>query len=162
MRAKTLWTFYLRHGVTFHDGTPFNAAAVKFSMERMEGVNQSPSYVFGQFVGPKDIEIVDNYTVRLHLHAPAPRLLYAFASQYGSLHGQPDRDPTTRLKKRSVGSKSGLQGMMQGRDHTRSRNTRPTKRRFSPNFQVIGRAGRATMSDASSSISWRKMPPGAN
>lgn len=81
---RTLWTFALRRGVVFHDGTPFNAQAVKVSIERMEAVNSSPSYIFGQFVQPADIEIVSPYTVRLHLHAPAPRLLYAFSSQYGS------------------------------------------------------------------------------
>ena len=29
------YTFRLRQGVTFHDGTPFNAEAVKFNFERM-------------------------------------------------------------------------------------------------------------------------------
>ena len=28
------WTFHLRQGVTFHDGTPFNAEAVLFSLNR--------------------------------------------------------------------------------------------------------------------------------
>jgi peptide/nickel transport system substrate-binding protein len=81
---KTLWTFHLRHGVLFHDGTPFNAQAVKFSITRNIAVNQAPAYIFGQFMSAKDVEIVDPYTVRFHLHAPAPRLLYALASQYGS------------------------------------------------------------------------------
>jgi len=31
------WTFHLRQGVTFHDGTPFDAAAAKWNLERWVG-----------------------------------------------------------------------------------------------------------------------------
>jgi len=42
----TTWTFDLRPGVTFHDGTPCDAAAVKYTIERMQkGVgNQKALY----------------------------------------------------------------------------------------------------------------------
>jgi len=30
-----VWTMHLRHGIRFHDGTPFNAAAVKYNLERI-------------------------------------------------------------------------------------------------------------------------------
>ena len=39
----TTFTFKLRSGVKFHDGTPFDAAAAKFNIERM-GVKSSPNY----------------------------------------------------------------------------------------------------------------------
>src|SRR5690606_40410447 len=30
-----VWTLYLRRGIAFHDGTPFNAEAVKYNIERI-------------------------------------------------------------------------------------------------------------------------------
>ena len=79
---KTVWTFHLRHGVVFHDGTPFNADAVKFSIQRMEAINQSPAYVFAQFVSPKDVKILIRTPCSL-CWARRP-VFRALASQYGS------------------------------------------------------------------------------
>lgn len=82
--AKKVWTFHLRHGVLFHDGTPFTAAAVKFSITRSISVNQGPAYIYGQFLDPSGITVLDPYTVQFHLRVPTPRLLYAMASQWGN------------------------------------------------------------------------------
>jgi peptide/nickel transport system substrate-binding protein len=80
---KTVWTFQLRHGVFFHDGTPFNAAAVKFNIERTLAINQAPAFVIGQFLTPAGIKVLGPYTIQFHLNGPAPRFLYALASPYG-------------------------------------------------------------------------------
>ncbi len=42
------YTFKLRRGITFHDGTPLNAEAVKFSIERQINPNH-PAYKLGKY-----------------------------------------------------------------------------------------------------------------
>ncbi|SFQ94780.1 ABC transporter substrate-binding protein [Desulfoscipio geothermicus] len=69
---KTEWTFHLREGVKFHDGTPFNAEAVKFSIERQLPPNRTDDMPYASFTfGPvKKVEVVDEYTVKIILNAP--------------------------------------------------------------------------------------------
>ena len=50
-------TYHLRKGITFHDGSPFNADAVKWNLQIRLDSNRLP---FGKHV--KSIEIVDEYT----------------------------------------------------------------------------------------------------
>lgn len=44
----TIWTFSLRHGVKFQDGSPFNAAAVKFNLDRWR-LKSNPYHKWGDF-----------------------------------------------------------------------------------------------------------------
>jgi len=69
------WTFYLRKGVKFHDGTPFNAEAVKTFFERMIGPEKpSRGALYTPFLNlEKPTEIVNDYTIKVNLKAP-----YAF------------------------------------------------------------------------------------
>lgn len=74
------WTFNLREGVTFHDGTPFNAEAVKWSLERTIDMGEGASWIWGAV---KEIQVVDEYTVKIILKSPQPLEAIA-ASGYGA------------------------------------------------------------------------------
>jgi peptide/nickel transport system substrate-binding protein len=77
-----VWTFNLRHGIQFHNGDPFTAADVKFSLERiMQEGSMSPwkpeySATIASIVTP------DDYTVEVH----CSKVNYQF---YTSLWGCP-------------------------------------------------------------------------
>ncbi|MCF7928385.1 MAG: hypothetical protein K9L68_05395 [Spirochaetales bacterium] len=63
-----VYTFNLREGVNFSDGTPFNAQAVKWSIERVMNIAGDPSWLVTDFVD--SVEVVDEYTVRFNLQGP--------------------------------------------------------------------------------------------
>jgi len=74
------WTFRLRRGVKFHDGTPFNAEAVKFTFERTTD-KKHPYYPgsapYGGFTyqNVTKVDAADDSTVRFTLSAPFSPLL---------------------------------------------------------------------------------------
>ena len=77
--SKT-WTFFLRKGVTFHDGTAFNADAVKYSIDATIKLGQGYAYLWGDL---KSIKVTGAYTVQFVWKAPTP-LLNIASSQYGA------------------------------------------------------------------------------
>ncbi len=66
------WEFKLRPGVKFHDGSPFTAEDVKFTLERAPQVPNSPSSFARYIKHITRIEVVDPLTIRLHTSAPFP------------------------------------------------------------------------------------------
>ncbi len=79
---KTL-TLKLRPGVTFHDGEKFDAAAVKFNIERhktMPGSNRR-----GELAPVATVDVVDALTVRMNLSAPFSPLLAQLADRAGMM-----------------------------------------------------------------------------
>ncbi|MCL6451633.1 MAG: ABC transporter substrate-binding protein [Acetobacteraceae bacterium] len=73
-----VWTFHLRKNVKFHDGTPFNAQAVKFNIDRQAPDVRVPDMAYADFtLGMIDkVEVIDDYTIRFTLKYPyAPFLL---------------------------------------------------------------------------------------
>lgn len=65
----------LRQGVTFHNGDPFNAEAVRFSLLRAA---DSPG-ILGMSNMIEDVEIVDDYNVIVHLNIPFVPMLNQLA-----------------------------------------------------------------------------------
>jgi ABC-type transport system substrate-binding protein len=76
----TTFVFKLRSGVKFHDGTDFDAAAVKFNAERlMSGTVSSPfTGTWKDFV--KEVTVMDPLTVKFELSKPWPAFLWEAAS----------------------------------------------------------------------------------
>src|SRR6059058_6694842 len=57
------YTFHLRRNVKFHDGTPFDAAAMKFTFDRIQAPLGAPG-VARSFIGPYEAsEVVDPNTL---------------------------------------------------------------------------------------------------
>lgn len=70
----TTWTFQLRKGVKFQDGEPFNADAVKFSIERvLNPAQKSPRSSMLDAI--ETVRAVDPYTVEIKTRQPYPLLL---------------------------------------------------------------------------------------
>lgn len=71
--SDTAVRFKLREGVLFHDGTPFTAEDVKFSLERPA---HDPSVIQHSFYDTiREVEVVDDHEVIIHTDGPDPILL---------------------------------------------------------------------------------------
>ncbi len=82
----TVYTFTLRQGVKFQDGTPFNASAAKFGIERMLAYGGGPAGYFGQI---DHVDVVDNYTIDLVLSEPSATVLKHLATFFGYVFVSP-------------------------------------------------------------------------
>jgi len=75
------YTFTLQQGVTFQDGTPFNADAVKFSFDRMIKIGKGFAWAFWML---KEVNVVDEFTVNFVLTQQFPFFPTLIANRYGS------------------------------------------------------------------------------
>lgn len=84
-RDGKTYTFHLRKGVEFHDGTPFDAEAVKFTLDRA----RDPKWATGSrsyLAAISRVEVVDEHTVRVVTEKPfAPLLAHLTLPGLGSI-----------------------------------------------------------------------------
>jgi peptide/nickel transport system substrate-binding protein len=76
------YTFTLRRNVTFHDGEPFNAQAVKATFDRItnpDTKSQKAAFMLGAY---DRTEVIDDYTVAIHLKEPFAPLLDSLSQVY--------------------------------------------------------------------------------
>jgi peptide/nickel transport system substrate-binding protein len=74
MLDDTTWEFKLRDGVRFHNGEPFTAADVAYSLGRVPTVKNSPASFQIYTKAVTKIDVVDMHTIRLHTDGPYPLL----------------------------------------------------------------------------------------
>jgi len=77
---NTTYTFHLRKGVTFHDGTPFTSAAVKVAFDRRIAVKGGAAYMVE---GVQSVATPDDLTAVVTLKAPNSAFLDYLASPFG-------------------------------------------------------------------------------
>ena len=79
------YTFKLRQGVKFHDGTDFNAEAVKYNVDR-QTVNKTEDMLYADFVfgDVAECNVIDDYTVEIVLNKVSTPFLNNLAMSLGA------------------------------------------------------------------------------
>jgi len=76
----TVTTFYLKEGITFHDGSAFNAESVKWNIELVQNGAGCCAYLFTPVT---NIEVIDDLTIALTTDGPFPGLIFNLSSAWG-------------------------------------------------------------------------------
>ena len=86
------YVFKLRQGVKFHDGTPFNAQAVKFNIDRQMPENLVPkmSYAPLVFGDVQSTKVIDDYTIEIKLKKRSTPFLRNMAMCFAAPIASPD------------------------------------------------------------------------
>lgn len=64
-----VWTFNIREGVTFHDGSTMDAHDVVWSLDRSKNINKGASFIWDPVA---EFKALDDYTVQITLEYAAP------------------------------------------------------------------------------------------
>jgi len=80
--AADVWTYKIRQGVKFHDGSPLTADDVVYTYKLQTNPKSSSNALsaFGGVLAPAGVRKVDNFTVAFHLEAPNGNFPYLTSS----------------------------------------------------------------------------------
>lgn len=79
------WDFTLKDGVTFTDGTPFDAEAVKANIEHLQDPETGSSTGYLAVEKIEEVEVVDATHARFHLSEPDSALLESLSQQWTAM-----------------------------------------------------------------------------
>jgi peptide/nickel transport system substrate-binding protein len=74
------YTFVLRKGIKFHDGTDFNADAVVYSLNRSMKMALDPAWMLTDYVEADGVKKIDDYTVSITTKFPYAAMIPIFAN----------------------------------------------------------------------------------
>jgi peptide/nickel transport system substrate-binding protein len=98
-----IWEITLRSGIAFHNGEPFDAKSVAFSVAHILDP-ETKSQVAGNFQVIEEVEEVDPLTIRFHCSAPAPWLPSLMGPWLALLPPGYASDPANEFQKNPVGT----------------------------------------------------------
>src|SRR5881397_4340091 len=112
-------TFKLRRDVKFHDGTPFNADAVKFNFDRIVDPKFKPGSSRAQIAGYAGSKVLDEFTVQVSFETPyAPFLTYAAAGTLSLVSPKAVRETGDAVHTRPIGTGPFMMKDYVAKDHT--------------------------------------------
>src|SRR5262245_26239159 len=111
-------TFKLRRDVKFHDGTPFNAEAVKFNFDRIVDPKFRAGGARAQLAGYAGSKVLDEFTVQVSFETPyAPFLTYTSAGPLSMVSPKAVRDSGDLVHTRPVGTGPFMMKDYVAKDH---------------------------------------------
>lgn len=116
------YTFTLREGVTFHDGTPFDANAVKVSLDHVVDPNTKSAYAASLIAPYQESRVLSNNVIEVVLKQPFTPLLQALSTpSLGIQSPKALAEPTANYKPVGTGPFTFVQ-WEQGKSETLAKN----------------------------------------